>query len=68
MKVILDIHDEKVAFVMELLSNLPFVKTKQISPYKALVLEELNEAVENMKQVKEGTVIARPASELLNEL
>lgn len=68
MKVLLEIKEDKVAFVMELLSSLKFVKAKPLSPYKSEVLEGLQQAVEEMKQVKEGKLKARPIQELLDEL
>jgi hypothetical protein len=68
MKVILDIDDDKAAFFMEVLKNFAFVKAHPISPYKAEVLEGLKEAVEDLKQVKEGKKKAQPLSEFLNEL
>jgi len=68
MKVLLNIKDSKVAFVMELLKNLPFVKTKPLTPSKAQVLEELKEAVEHMTLIKQGKLKGRPAKELLDEL
>ena len=55
MKVLLDIKDNKAAFVMELLSNLShYVKAKPLTEAKALLLEEINEAVDEMKLIKEG--------------
>jgi hypothetical protein len=68
MKVLLDIKDAKAPFVMELLSSLPFVKAKPLTSEKALLIEEINEAVENLKLVRQGKLKARPAKELLNEL
>ena len=68
MKILLDIKENKAAFIMELLNNFSFVKAKPLSPYKAQVLEELHEAVENMKLVKEGKLKPRPAKDLLDEL
>ncbi len=68
MKVILDIKDNKVDFVMELLDSLSFVKAKSISPSKAELMEEIKEAVEYINLVKKGKVKARPAKDLLNEL
>ena len=68
MKVLLEIKDTKAAFVMELLGSLSFVKAKQLSPYKAKVLEDLKEAVEEMKLIKAGKLKARNAEELFNEL
>ena len=68
MKVILDIKDHKAAFVMELLNNFSFVKTKSLSPAKAQLLEEIKEAVENLNLVKQEKLEARPAKDLLDEL
>ncbi len=68
MKVLLDIKESKADFIMELLNSFSYVKTKPLTPYKAQVLEELQEAVENMKLVKEGKLKPRPAKELLDEL
>jgi hypothetical protein len=68
MKVILDVKDNKASFVMELLKSLPFVKAKALSPYKAKVLGDVREAVEQMQAIKEGKLVARDADELFNEL
>jgi len=68
MKVILEIPDQKVSFFLELLKNFKFVKAKPLTPSYALMLEELKEAVENMKLVTDGKLKPRPAEELLNEL
>ncbi len=68
MKILLDIKDNKASFTMELLQSLPFVKAKPLSPYKAKVLEDLSEAVEEVKLIKKGKLKGTPAKELLNEL
>jgi hypothetical protein len=68
MKVLLDIKDNKADFIMELLRSFSYVKTKPLTPYKAQVLEELKEAVENMALIKQGKLKARPAKDLLDEL
>ncbi len=68
MKLLLDIKDSKAPFVMELLQNLSFVKTKTLSPYKAKVLEDVKEAVEEMKLVKADKLKARNAEDLFHEL
>lgn len=68
MKILLDIKDDKVAFIMELLNNFKFVKAKPLTPYKAEVLENLKEAVEEMKLIKEGNLKGIPAKDLLDEL
>ena len=68
MKIILDIEDNKVAFVLELLNNLPFVKAKTITPEKAQLLEEIKESVENLNLFKRRELKARPAKDLIDEL
>jgi hypothetical protein len=68
MKVLLDIEDAKVPFIMELLKSFSYVKAKPLTPYKAGVLEGIKEAVEEMKLVKAGKLKARNAEDLFNEL
>lgn len=68
MKVILDIKDNKAAFVMELLSSLSFVKAKPLSDENAVLVDEIKEAVEELKLVRRGKLKARPARDLINEL
>jgi len=68
MKVILDIKDNKAAFVMELLNSLSFVKAKPITEEKARLMEEIKEAVDNLNIVKQGKLKAKPLNDLLNEL
>jgi hypothetical protein len=67
-KVLLDIKDSKAEFVLELLRNLSYVKTKQLTSSKAEVLESLKEAVEEMKLIKAGKLKGRKAEELFHEL
>ena len=68
MKVLLEIKDSKAPFVLELLKNFPFVKAKNLTPYKAKVLEDIRDAVEEMNLIKAGKLEARDAEELLREL
>jgi hypothetical protein len=68
MKVLLDIKDEKAAFVMELLSNFSFVKAIPLTDEKAQLMSEIREAVEEMKLIYEGKKQARNAEDFLNEL
>jgi polyhydroxyalkanoate synthesis regulator phasin len=68
MKAILDIKDGKASFVLELLDNFSFVKVKPITNEKALLLNEIREAVDNINLVKKGKLQARPAKELLDEI
>ena len=68
MKVILDIKDSKAAFVMELLGSLSFVKAKPLSDENAVLMDEIKEAVKDLKLVRQGKLKARPARDLINEL
>jgi hypothetical protein len=68
MKVLLEIEDQKIDFVLELLKNLKFVKVKPLSAYKAEVLENIQQSVDEFNLLKEGKLKAIPAKELLNEL
>jgi hypothetical protein len=68
MRVLLDIKDSKAAFVMELLNSFSFIKAKELTQEKALLVEEMNEAVEEMKLIKTGKKKARNAEDFLNEL
>jgi hypothetical protein len=68
MKVLLDIKDSKASSLLEVLNGLSYVKVKPISGEKALLMEEIKEAVENMKQIREGKQKGKPARELLDEL
>ena len=68
MKVILDIKDNKAAFVMEFLNNLSFVKAKPLSNENAILIDEIKEAAEELKLVRQGKIKARPARDLINEI
>lgn len=58
-KIVLDIKDDKVAFIMELLRNFTFVKAKPLN---------LDKAVKEVNQVKAGKKEAQPLSEFLHGL
>jgi polyhydroxyalkanoate synthesis regulator phasin len=53
---------------MELLNNFSFVKVKTITNEKAMLINEIKEAVDTVNLVKQGKLQARPAKELLNEI
>lgn len=67
MKVLLEIKEEKADFVLELLRSLYYVKAKPLTDAKVVLLEELREAVEEMKLVRAGKKTARDAEDFLNE-
>lgn len=68
MKFVLEVKESKASALMALLNDLPYVKTKPLTPYKAKVLEDLKEAVDEFNLVLSGKIEARDADELLNEL
>ena len=68
MKYIVEVQDSKAITLMSLLNDLPYVKTKPLTPYKAKVLEDVKEAVDELNLALSGKLQARDADELLNEL
>ena len=68
MKFVLEVKESKVAMLMAFLNDLPYVKTKPLTPYKAKVLEDVKEAVDELNLVLSGKLEARNADELLNDL
>ena len=70
MRLLLDIEipENKTSFLMELLNSLPFLKVKQTTEEKALLVSEIKEAVEEMRLIHAGQKEARNAEDFLNEL
>jgi hypothetical protein len=68
MKVLLDIKDDKAIYLMEVLKGLSYVKTKTISNEKALLMEEIKEAVDELTLIRQGKLKGISAKELLDEL
>ena len=68
MKILLEIKDEKVSFIMELLSNFKFVKAKPFFPANTDALEDLSGAVKELNQIKSGNKKAQTLSDFLDEL
>jgi hypothetical protein len=68
MRVLLDIKDNKAIYLLEVLKGLSYVKTTPISNEKAILMEEIKEAVENLKLVRQGKLKARNVKDLINEL
>ena len=68
MRVLLDIKDNKAIHLMEVLKSLPYVKTKTISNEKAILIEEIKEAVDNLALAKKGKIKLKSARDLYNEL
>ena len=68
MRVLLDIKDNKALHLVEVLKSLPYGKTVTLSNEKAMLMEEIKEAVEELKLIKQGKLQGIPAKQLLDEL
>ena len=68
MRVLLDIKDSKASSLLEVLNGLSYVKVKPISGEKDLLMEEIKEAVEELKLIRAGKKKGRNAEDFLNEL
>ena len=68
MRVLLDIKDNKAMHLLEVLKGLSYVKTTTISNEKAVLIEEIKEAVENLALARKGKLKLKTARELYNEL
>lgn len=65
----MDVNDNKAFFFMEVLKNFSFVKKAiPLSDSKANLMQDIREAVEELKLVREGKLEARNAEDLINEL
>ena len=68
MKLLLDIPDNKAASLIDVLKSISYVKTKPLTDEKATLLEEIHEAVVEMKAIKAGKKKAKNAEAFLDEL
>lgn len=68
MKVILEIKGSKAMHLLEVLKGLSYVKVTPITEEKALLMQEIKEAVEELKLIKQGAIKGIAAKELLDEL
>lgn len=69
MKILLEIPDNKASFIMEVLKSFSFVKkATKLSDNKAQQIEDILEAVEELKLIKQGKLKGIPAKQLLDEL
>jgi hypothetical protein len=68
MKIVLDVKENKAAALIALLNDLPYVKAKPLTPFKAKVLEDVKDAVDEMNLVNKGKLKTKNAEDLLNEL
>lgn len=68
MRVLLDIKDNKAMPLLEVLKGLSYVKATTISNEKALLMEEIKEAMDNLGLARQGKLKLKSARELYNEL
>ncbi len=68
MKVLVEIPDNKAASIMDVLKSISYVKVKPITDAKALLMEEIKEAVDNLALVRKGKMKLKSARDLYNEL
>lgn len=68
MKLLLEIPDNKAASFLDVIKSISYVKTKTLTDTKALLMEEIREAVDEMKLIRAGKKHARNAEDFLNEL
>lgn len=68
MEVLLDIKDNKAASLLEVLKGLCYVKAKTISEEKALLMEEIKEAVHELALIRKGKLKGINAKQLLDEV
>ena len=54
MKVLLDIPDKKAASLLDVLKHISYVKAMPLTEEKSILLQELREAVHEVKQIKAG--------------
>ena len=67
MKVLLDIQDNKAAFIMELLKNFAYVKATKLTDSKAPILTKAQKKAidQGLKDLEEGRVI--PHQQVMQE-
>ncbi len=68
MKLLLEIKDNKATKFMEMLKGLPYVKTTTISDEKAILMEEIKDAVQELILIRQGKLKGISAKQLLDEL
>jgi hypothetical protein len=68
MKILLDIPDNQAPSLIDVLRSISYVRVKPLTDTKALLMEEIKEAVDEIQLIKTGTKKARNAEDFLNEL
>ena len=68
MKILLEVKESKAEFVLEVLRSFSFVKAKPITNEKAQLVEDIREAVDEMKLIVAEKKSGKDARAFLNEL
>ena len=68
MKILLDIPDNQASSLIDVLKSISYVRVKPLTDAKALLMEEIKEAVDEMQLIKTGAKKTRNAEDFLNEL
>jgi hypothetical protein len=69
MKVLVDIRNEaKVPFVMEFLGSQSYIKTQPMTDNAAKLMQDLKEAMNEVKLHRQGKIKLKTAEQLLHEL
>lgn len=68
MKILLDIPDNKASSLLDVLKSISYIKAKTLTDEKAQLMEEIREAVDEMKLIRDGKKKGRKAEDFLNEL
>ena len=69
MKILIDIRNEaNVPFIMEFLDSQSYIKAKPLSDAGAKLLQDLKEAMTEVKLHRQGKIKLKTAEQLLNEL
>ena len=68
MKLLVDVKEEKAAFLLEVLKNFSFVTAKPLSENDAQILTNIAQAVHEVNSIKKGKMKGKPLSQLLDEL
>ncbi len=66
-QIILNVREDKLQFLVELLSSLEFVEIEK-EPAKENVLKGIKKGFEEAKLIEKGRLKSRSAKEFLNEL
>ncbi|MEN9447546.1 MAG: hypothetical protein RJA25_836 [Bacteroidota bacterium] len=68
MKVLLEIQDNKATHLLEVLKELPYVKTTPVKDNKTSLSKDIKQSVKELNLIKAGKLKGIPIKQLLDEL